>query len=62
MPEVGRRWLREPQTLLLRRALFQIHLWVGVATGLYIALIALTGSILVYRNELYNAFSPQPRS
>jgi len=61
VPDVGRRWLREPQTLLLRRALFQIHLWVGVATGLYIALIALTGSILVYRNELYNAFSPQPR-
>ncbi len=68
VPEVGRpvqgrrrRWLREPQTLLLRRALFQIHLWIGIATGLYIALIALTGSILVYRNELYSAFSPQPR-
>ena len=58
MPNVGQRWLREPQTLLLRRVLFQIHLWVGIATGLYIALIALTGSILVYRIELYSAFSP----
>jgi uncharacterized iron-regulated membrane protein len=68
VPNVGRpsqgrqrRWLREPQTLLLRRALFQIHLWVGLATGVYIAVIALTGSILVYRNEIYRAFSPQPR-
>jgi uncharacterized iron-regulated membrane protein len=56
-----RRWLREPQTLLLRRALFQVHLWTGVAVGLYIAIISLTGSILVYRNELYRAFSPEPR-
>ena len=62
-PSQGRRplWLREPQTLLLRRALFQIHLWVGITTGVYIAIIALTGSILVYRNEIYRAFSPQPR-
>jgi uncharacterized iron-regulated membrane protein len=58
---VWQRWLREPQILLLRRALFQIHLWTGVAVGLYVAMISLTGSILVYRNELYRAFSPQPR-
>jgi uncharacterized iron-regulated membrane protein len=56
-----RRCLREPQTLLLRRALFQIHLWTGVAVAIYVAMISLTGSILVYRNELYRAFSPQPR-
>jgi uncharacterized iron-regulated membrane protein len=58
---VWQRSLREPQTLLLRRALFQIHLWTGVAVGLYAAMISLTGSILVYRNELYRAFSPEPR-
>ena len=58
---VWQRWLREPQTLLLRRALFQVHLWTGVAVGLYVAMISLTGSILVYRNELYRAFSPEPR-
>ena len=58
---VWQRSLREPQSLLLRRALFQIHLWTGVVAGLYIAVISLTGSILVYRNELYQAFSPQPR-
>jgi uncharacterized iron-regulated membrane protein len=58
---VWQRTLREPQTLFVRRALFQVHLWTGVAVGLYIAVISLTGSILVYRNEIYRAFSPQPR-
>jgi uncharacterized iron-regulated membrane protein len=57
---VWQRTLRKPQTLFVRRALFQIHLWTGVAFGLYIAVISLTGSILVYRNEIYRAFSPQP--
>jgi uncharacterized iron-regulated membrane protein len=57
---VWQRSLREPQSLLLRRALFQVHLWTGVVAGLYILVISLTGSILVYRNELYQAFSPQP--
>jgi len=54
------RWIRQPQELLLRRVLLQIHLWVGLIIGLYIAVICLTGSVLVYRNELYNVFSPKP--
>lgn len=59
--KLWRRTLREPQTLFVRRALFQVHLWTGVALGLYIAVISATGSILVYRNEIYRTFSPQPR-
>jgi uncharacterized iron-regulated membrane protein len=54
------RWVRQPQTLWLRRAVFQIHLWAGLGAGLYIFMISLTGSLLVYRNELYLAFSPRP--
>ena len=54
------RWLRRPQGLLVRRALFQVHLWSGLAVGLYLLMICLSGSVLVYRNELYLAFSPQP--
>ena len=54
------RWTRSPQQLWLRRAVFQIHLWCGIGLGLYIFVICLTGSVLVYRNELYTAFSPQP--
>jgi len=45
-------WLRNPQKVWLRRALFQVHLWSGLAIGLYILMISVTGSVLVYRNEL----------
>jgi uncharacterized iron-regulated membrane protein len=38
---------------------FQIHLWSGVVLGLYIFFISLTGSVLVYRNELYTAMMPE---
>ena len=54
------RWVRQPQTLWLRKAVFQAHLWAGVGVGLYIVLISLTGSVLVYRNELYRAATPKP--
>src|SRR5262245_55677792 len=55
-----KRWLTQPQTVFVRKALFQIHLWTGIAVGLHVFVICLTGSILVYRNELYRAFSPGP--
>jgi uncharacterized iron-regulated membrane protein len=45
-------WLRQPQRVWLRRASFQIHLWVGIIIGLYVVVLSLTGSALVYRNEL----------
>jgi uncharacterized iron-regulated membrane protein len=56
------RWVRQPQTLWLRRAFFQVHLWSGIALGLYIFFISVTGSVLVYRNELYVAATPEPGS
>ena len=55
------RWLRQPQTVWLRRAVFQVHLWSGIGVGLYIVVISVTGSILVYRSELRQTFNPQPR-
>ena len=54
------RWVRAPQTLWVRRAIFQIHLWTGIGISLYLLMICVTGSLLVYRNELYQAFSPEP--
>jgi uncharacterized iron-regulated membrane protein len=47
-----RQWLRQPQRVWLRRATFQIHLWSGLAIGLYVVVLSVTGSALVYRNEL----------
>ena len=53
-------WLRNPQKLWLRRALFQAHLWSGICVGLYIFTISVTGSVLVYWNELYQAATRPP--
>ena len=46
------RWLRQPQRVWLRRAMFQVHLWTGLSLGLYVVVLSLTGSALVYRAEL----------
>ena len=54
------RLTQQPQQLLLRRILFQLHLWAGIGVGLYIFVVCLTGSVLVYRNELYAYFTPNP--
>src|SRR5580658_2929926 len=52
--------IRHPRTVFLRKAIFQLHLWSGIGLGLYVLLISVTGSILVYRNELYRAATPDP--
>jgi uncharacterized iron-regulated membrane protein len=46
---------KQPQRLWFRRALFQIHLWTGIGAGLYVLLISLSGSVVVFRNEVYEA-------
>jgi len=57
---VWQRWVRQPQKLWLRKALFQVHLWSGIALGLYVLLMSVTGSVLVYQNELFRAATPEP--
>lgn len=56
-PGFWERCWKKPQQVWLRRAMFQIHLWAGVIVGLYIILIGVTGSILVFKEELM----PRPR-
>jgi len=46
---------RQPQRVWLRKALFQIHLWTGIGAGLYVLLISISGSVVVFRNEVYAA-------
>jgi uncharacterized iron-regulated membrane protein len=57
----GTRALRRPQSLWLRKAMFQIHLWTGIALGLYVILISVSGSAIVFRNELYKSLWPGPK-
>ncbi|HEX4951202.1 MAG TPA: PepSY-associated TM helix domain-containing protein [Blastocatellia bacterium] len=46
---------------MLTRVLFQIHLWGGLALGLYVFFIGLTGSVLVFHEEISHRMSPRPR-
>lgn len=51
------RFFRRPQQVWLRKAVFQIHLWGGLLVALYIIAISISGSILVFKEELM----PKPR-
>ncbi len=50
---------RRPQALWLRRALFQVHLWTGLACGPYVLLMSLSGSAIVFRHEIDHTLCPQ---
>ncbi len=54
-------WLYRPQNVWLRKALFQVHLWMGIGLGLYILLISISGSAIVFRNEISKAYSAPPK-
>src|SRR5713101_4523584 len=45
-------WLQHPEKSWVRHTIFQVHLWVGAGVGLYILLMSISGSMIVYRNEL----------
>ncbi len=45
-------FVRCPRKVWLRRFSFQVHLWAGLILTLYLVAIGLTGSVLVFRDEL----------
>ena len=50
--------IHNPRKLFLRRAAFQIHLWSGVLISLYMIVIAITGAVLVFEDELTSTTLP----
>jgi len=54
------RWISDPHKVWLRRAIFQVHMWSGIGVGLYVLVLSVTGSIVVYRNELFTAATRDP--
>jgi uncharacterized iron-regulated membrane protein len=48
-------FVRHPQAIWLRKAIFQVHLWTGIAMGLYVAAISVSGSALFFRNKVNEA-------
>jgi len=55
------KWMKRPQTIWLRRLLFQVHLWTGIGLGLYVLLMSVTGSAVVFRRELMRSLALEPR-
>ena len=53
-----RNLVHNPRKLFLRKAAFQIHLWTGIIISLYVVVIAITGSILVFEDELTSTTLP----
>src|SRR4051794_36976319 len=45
-------FIDRPQMVGWRKALFQVHLWAGVIVAVYMVVISLSGSILVYQRDL----------
>jgi len=45
-------FLQTPRTVAWRRWLFQVHLWLALLLGPVLAVVCLTGSIVVFRYEL----------
>jgi len=52
-------FLTRPQNVPLRKALFQIHFWTGVAICLYVVIVSTTGAVLVFRLQKQKAMFPQ---
>ena len=55
------KWKIRPQKVWVRKALFQVHLWTGIGVGLYVLLMSVTGSALVFRRELTRSLAREPR-
>src|SRR5215813_8473071 len=52
---------RQPQNVWIRKAMFQVHLWTGIGLGLYVVVVCLTGSVLVFRRELMRTYANRPQ-
>jgi uncharacterized iron-regulated membrane protein len=51
-------FLHRPRKIWWRKAMFQAHLWVGIILCLYMLVIGVTGSILVFEEELEHTAYP----
>ena len=48
-------FVHRPQGVWLRKAIFQVHLWTGIAMGLYVVAVSVTGSALFFRSIVNEA-------
>jgi uncharacterized iron-regulated membrane protein len=44
--------MERPEKVWMRQLIFQVHLWLGAFVTAYVLLMSLSGSVIVFRNEL----------
>jgi len=54
---IWQEWLQRPQSLWVHRIAFNVHFAIGVVVCLYVMLMGITGSVIVYRDELSRRLS-----
>jgi len=47
---------------MIRQLLFQVHMWIGLALGILFVALGLSGSVLVYHDELEAMSAPAPKA
>lgn len=52
-------WISQPQREPLRRFLLVVHRWLALVIGIYIIVISVSGSAVVYRSEINRAAVPR---
>ena len=52
LPGAWQEWLEHPERLRLRRLFFQLHFWIGTAIGAWMLVMSVSGSIIVFRDQL----------
>ena len=48
--------------MTLRRTLFTVHMWIGLVLGLFLAVLGLSGSLIVYDEKLGALLDPPPHA
>jgi uncharacterized iron-regulated membrane protein len=52
MATAWRKWVERPEQLRPRQFIFQTHLWIGAIAGGWMLVMSLSGSVLVFRDQL----------
>ncbi len=58
-PIFWQQWRDRPEQVWVRQAMFQVHFWLGAALSVYILLMSVSGSLLVYHRDYAEALPVQ---
>jgi len=56
-----RQWLERPDKVRTRNFIFQVHFWIGTVAAMYVLIMSVTGSLIVYQSALFERGWPVER-